>query len=123
MLISSPRSQDRQLDECAPLFAALGDEVRLKLIESLSVGGLKSITELTAGIQLSGMPISRQGVTKHLGILAAAGWLRDVKIGRQRLWEIDPAQLAEAHRSLERIGRTTQSTLAELKAGDEGQSA
>jgi DNA-binding transcriptional ArsR family regulator len=116
MPVSPSRKPDRQLGECAPLLAALGDEVRLKLIETLRLGGLKSITELTAGMQLSGTPISRQGVTKHLSILAAAGWLRDSKIGRQRLWGIDPARLEQAHRSLELIGRTTGSALDKLKA-------
>jgi DNA-binding transcriptional ArsR family regulator len=105
MPVCSPRYPVRQLNECAPLFAALGDEVRLQLLETLSIGGLKSITELTAGMERSGTPISRQGVTKHLSILAAARWLRDVKIGRKRLWEIESAQLAQAQHSLELIGR------------------
>jgi DNA-binding transcriptional ArsR family regulator len=102
---------NRQLDAYAPMFAALGDEVRLRLIETLSVGGAKSITQLTSGV-----PISRQAVAKHLCVLAAAGWVRDVKIGRERLWEFEPARLAEAHRSLELIGRQWNSALAKLKA-------
>jgi DNA-binding transcriptional ArsR family regulator len=105
MLGSTERArQDLQLVEHARVFAALGDAVRLRLIETLSVGGGGSIAELTAGMQLSGVPISRQAVTKHLGVLAAAGWVRDVKSGRKRRFEIEPAQLAEAQRSLKLIG-------------------
>jgi DNA-binding transcriptional ArsR family regulator len=98
--MSFPLALDRQLEQYAPLFAALGDDVRLKLIGTLSVGGIQSISQLTAG-----MSISRQGVAKHLRILAAAGWVSDVKVGRERLWKFDPKQLAEARRSLELIGR------------------
>ena len=50
-----------------------------------------SITQLTAGTQ-----ITRQAVTKHLHVLADAGLVRDVKIGRQRLWQFEPGQLDEA---------------------------
>jgi DNA-binding transcriptional ArsR family regulator len=101
MLVGSSHCPDGQLDECAPLFAVLGDELRLKLIRTLSLGGIKSISQLTAG-----MLISRQAVAKHLRVLADAGWVRDVKVGRERLWKFQAVQLAEAHRSLERIGRS-----------------
>jgi len=94
----------------APIFAALGDEMRLRLIAALCVGGAMSITQLT-----SGTDISRQAITKHLGVLAAAGLVRGVKIGRERLWEFEPAQLDEARRSLELIGRQWDHALAKLK--------
>jgi DNA-binding transcriptional ArsR family regulator len=110
----SPRrraaSRGRSLQNHAPLFAALGDEMRLRLIAALCVGGAMSITQLT-----SGMDISRQAITKHLGVLAAAGLVRDVKIGRERLWEFEPAQLDEARRSLELIGQQWDHALARLK--------
>ncbi|MDP9088714.1 MAG: helix-turn-helix domain-containing protein [Pseudomonadota bacterium] len=111
----SPRrktgSKNRSLENYAPVFAALGDEVRLRLIAALCMGGAMSITHLT-----SGMDITRQAVTKHLGVLAAAGWVRDVKVGRERLWEFEPAQLDEARRSLELIGRQWDHALAKLKS-------
>jgi DNA-binding transcriptional ArsR family regulator len=110
----SPRrkapSRARPLQVHAPIFAALGDEMRLRLIAALCVGGAMSITQLT-----SGTDISRQAITKHLGVLAAAGLVRDVKIGRERLWEFEPTQLDEARRSLELIGRQWEHALAKLK--------
>jgi DNA-binding transcriptional ArsR family regulator len=87
------------------------------LIAALCMGGDMSITQLT-----SGMDISRQAVTKHLGVLAAAGLVRDVKIGRERLWEFEPTQLDEARRSLELIGRQRDHTLARLKLAVESDS-
>src|SRR5579872_5354019 len=84
-------AKSKSLQNYAPLFAALGDEMRLRLVAALCVGGAMSITQLTSGTE-----ISRQAVTKHLGVLAAAGLVRDVKIGRERLWEFEAAQLDEA---------------------------
>ena len=69
-----------------------------------------SITQLT-----SGTDITRQAITKHLGVLAAAGLVRDVKVGRERLWEFEPAQLDEARRSLEAIARQWDHALTKLK--------
>jgi DNA-binding transcriptional ArsR family regulator len=110
----SPRrrsaSANKSLDNCAPIFAALGDEMRLRLIAALCVGGAMSITQLT-----SGTDITRQAITKHLDVLAAAGLVRDVKVGRERLWEFEPAQLDEARRSLEMIAQQWDHALAKLR--------
>jgi len=100
----------KPLQMYAPVFAALGDEMRLKLVAALCVGGAMSITQLTSGTE-----ISRQAITKHLGVLAAAGLVRDVKVGRERLWEFEPAQLDEARRTLEVIGQQWDHALAKLK--------
>ena len=95
----------------AHVFAALGDPTRLKLIAVLCAGGAFSITQLTASTD-----ISRQGVTKHLQVLADAGVVRDVRMGRERLWQLEPGQLEEAKRTLEVIGREWDVALAKLKA-------
>jgi DNA-binding transcriptional ArsR family regulator len=105
-----PATANKALRSCAPQFAALGDEMRLRLIASLCVGGAMSITQLT-----SGTDITRQAVTKHLGVLAAAGLVRDLKVGRERLWEFEPAQMDEARRSLEAIALQWDHALAKLK--------
>jgi DNA-binding transcriptional ArsR family regulator len=110
----SPRrraaAKNKPLQNCAPIFAALGDEMRLRLIAALCVGGAMSITQLT-----SGTDITRQAVTKHLDVLAAAGLVRDVKVGRERLWEFEPKLLDEARRSLEIIAEQWDHALAKLK--------
>ena len=110
----SPRrkaaANNKSLPGFAPTFAALGDETRLRLIAALCVGGALSITQLTLGTDLT-----RQAVTKHLGVLAAAGLVHDVKLGRERLWEFEPASLEAARRSLEAIGRQWDDALARLK--------
>jgi len=94
----------------ASVFAALGDPTRLKLVAVLCAGGALSIAQLTANTD-----ISRQGVTKHLQVLADAGVVRDLKQGRERLWQLDPMQLAEARRTLDVIGREWDVALGKLK--------
>src|SRR6266496_4841428 len=94
------RLRKSALWNAAPIFAALGDETRLRLIAVLCAGGAMSIAQLTSGTE-----ITRQAVTKHLHVLADAGMLHDVKVGRERRWEFEPTQLEEARRSLDAIAQ------------------
>ena len=95
----------------ANVFAALGDPTRLKLVAVLCAGGALSIAQLAANTD-----ISRQGVTKHLRVLADAGLVRDLKLGRERLWQLEPEQIEEAKRTLDVIGRQWEVALGRLKA-------
>ena len=101
----------RSSDVLAGVFAALGDSTRLKLVAVLCAGGAFSIAQLTANTEMT-----RQGVTKHLQVLADAGVVRDVKIGRERLWQLDPKQIEEAKMTLETIGRQWELALGRLKS-------
>lgn len=97
-------------DTLAHVFAALGDPTRLKLVAVLCAGGAFSISHLTQTTA-----ISRQGVTKHLNVLAEAGVVSDIKVGRERLWQLEPASIDEAQRTLESIGREWELALGRLK--------
>ena len=103
------------LRNSAPVFAALGDETRLRLVALLCAGGAMSIAQLTSGTH-----ITRQAVTKHLHVLADAGLVRDVKSGRERLWEFELAKLDEARHSLEMIAQQWDHALLQLKRAVEG---
>lgn len=94
----------------APTFAALGDPTRLKLVALLCEGGAYSISQLTETTD-----ISRQGVTKHLNVLAEAGVVSDLKTGRERLWQLEVNKLDEAKLALETIGREWEQALGRLK--------
>jgi DNA-binding transcriptional ArsR family regulator len=100
----------------APVFAALGDKTRLDLVARLCSGGPLSIARLTAGAD-----VTRQAITKHLNILAGAGLVRDVRVGRERLWKVETRQLEEARRCLERISSQWDDALARLKLAVEGE--
>ena len=108
---NAPRKKKNSaLRNSAPIFAALGDETRLRLIAVLCAGGAVSIARLTSGTE-----ITRQAVTKHLHVLADAGLVRDVKVGRERLWEFEPTRLEEARRSLDVIAQQWDHALNKLK--------
>ena len=111
-MATQPGLSDRDaLAAQAPVFAALGDGTRLKLVALLCAGGALSITQLTTATDLS-----RQGVTKHLQVLAGAGLVHDIKVGRERRWQFAPDRLQEARAALERIGRQWDDALLRLQA-------
>jgi DNA-binding transcriptional ArsR family regulator len=107
----SKRGAERQIAGAALLFAALGDPTRLALVERLSNGGPASITALADRFDLT-----RQGISKHLQVLAGAGVIEGTRQGREHVWAINPARLAEARQRLELISRGWDSALARLKA-------
>ncbi len=102
--------QRRRTGTPAPIFAALGDETRLRLLARLGGGEPMSISHLTAG---SG--ITRQGVTKHLRVLAGAGLVRSSRQGKESLWRLERRRLEEARRSLDLISRQWDEALGKLK--------
>jgi DNA-binding transcriptional ArsR family regulator len=74
-----------------------------------------SISRLTAG---SGM--TRQGVTKHLRVLAGAGLVHGSRKGKESVWQLDLSRLEEARRSLDLISEQWDQSLAKLKEFVEG---
>jgi DNA-binding transcriptional ArsR family regulator len=69
-----------------------------------------SIAQLTSGTE-----ITRQAVTKHLHVLADAGLVHDIKVGRERRWEFEATQLEQARRSLDMIAQHWDHALNKLK--------
>ncbi|CAN5341500.1 metalloregulator ArsR/SmtB family transcription factor [soil metagenome] len=92
------------------VFAALGDRTRFGIVERLRAGGSMSIQRLTEDCN-----VSRQAVTKHLQVLARAGLVRHRRRGRERLWRLEPRQLAEARRCLDRISQQWDAGLERLR--------
>jgi DNA-binding transcriptional ArsR family regulator len=60
--------------------------------------------------------VSRQAITKHLEILADAGLVRSSRQGRERIWEVSPDRLADAHDYLNRISEQWDDAIDRLKA-------
>lgn len=99
-----------QVRDAAPLFAALGDETRLRLLGRLSSDGPESIARLCAKSD-----VSRQAITKHLLVLSEAGLTRSTRRGRESIWQLEPKRLADAHEYLERISQQWDDALGRLK--------
>jgi DNA-binding transcriptional ArsR family regulator len=64
-------------------FAALGDEHRRAIVESLADSG-RSVSEIA-----SDLPISRPAVSRHLKLLKEAGLVRDRAEGTRRVYSLD----------------------------------
>src|SRR4051794_41836029 len=85
------RRVERSLASAALLFAALGDPTRLTLLQRLSSGGPASISMLADTFP----SMTRQGVTKHLQVLAAAGGIDGKRQGREQGWALNPQRVPE----------------------------
>jgi DNA-binding transcriptional ArsR family regulator len=99
-----------RLERSAPVFAALGDETRLRVVMLLCGDGPASISRLTAGTN-----VTRQAVTKHLKVLENAGLVQSSRVGRESVWELSPRQLGEARRLLSEMSGQWDHALARLR--------
>jgi len=100
----------RSSRSAAAVFAALGDETRLRLVSRLCDRGPMSIASLTRGA-----PITRQAITKHLRVMQDAGLVRNTKQGRESYWELDRRRLEEVRRNLALISKQWDSALDRLR--------
>ena len=92
------------------LWAAIGDPTRRRILDLLLVGGPGTASGLSREL-----PITRQAVTKHLGVLDRAGLVHATPLGRERRYEVDEAQLARAVRQLTEVGSTWDARLNRIK--------
>jgi len=99
----------------ASIFAALGDETRLRLIARLSDDGPASIAGLAEGFH-----ISRQAISKHLRVMSGAGLARSGRRGREMVWQLEQDGLADARRYLQVISKDWDDKLRRLKDFVEG---
>ena len=98
------------LPDAAAKFAALGDPTRLAVVNRLARGEAQSIARLTQGT-----PLTRQAMTKHLKVLEGVGLLRQVKVGRESRFALDPAPLADLKAFLDLVSRQWDDALDRLR--------
>lgn len=94
----------------AAMFAALGDPTRLALVETLSDGYGRSISELASGVGMS-----RQAVTKHLKVLETAGLVANDRIGRESRYTLNPHKLGDLADYLRSVSRHWDEAISRLK--------
>ena len=94
----------------APVFAALGDPIRLDIIVKLSDGPLPTVdlTEMAS--------VSRQAVSKHLRVLEDVGLIRSERLGRDRVWSLEADRLAEVHKYLGEISARWDEAIGRLRS-------
>jgi DNA-binding transcriptional ArsR family regulator len=108
---TSDHSESAALKTRASVFAALGDETRLSVLTRLANGRAQSISRLTADTNLT-----RQAVTKHLRVLAGAGVVRCVRVGRESQFALEPKPINDVRGYLERVSKQWDDALARLKS-------
>jgi len=97
--------------DSAALFAALGDETRIRLVWRLSTEGPQSIASLTGGTAMT-----RQAVTKHLRMMETVRLVHCEKLGRESRWRLDHRRLSQARQYLDAISAQWDHALGRLKA-------
>jgi DNA-binding transcriptional ArsR family regulator len=98
------------LTASAPVFAALGDETRLRIVARLCHEGPSSISNLTRGT-----PVTRQAITKHLRVMKEAGLVRGTRQGRESCWELDTRGIEDVRRNLALISKQWDEALERLR--------
>jgi DNA-binding transcriptional ArsR family regulator len=78
--------------EVDKVFKALADPNRRKLLDQLHVNNGQTLSELCEHLDMT-----RQAVTKHLGLLEAANLLVTVWRGREKLHYLNPLPLQEIY--------------------------
>ena len=92
------------------IFGALADPTRRHLVEALASAPGATATGLS-----SSLPISRQAVAKHLGVLNQAGLVSSHRSGREAQFELDAQPLAEAVAWLSAVGGEWDQGLGRLR--------
>ncbi|GAA3437082.1 ArsR/SmtB family transcription factor [Kutzneria kofuensis] len=93
------------------LWAALGDPTRRRLLDLLLADGAGTATGLS-----DRLPVTRQAVSKHLGVLERAELVVSHKDGREVRYAVNEAQFARAVRQLAHVGATWDARLRRVAA-------
>jgi DNA-binding transcriptional ArsR family regulator len=100
----------QESDDADRLWAALGDPMRLRLLNLLL-----ERDEATASALATTLPITRQGVAKHLTVLERAGLVKARRAGRELRFTVRDDRLDQARRQMAQIASRWDKRLAAIK--------
>jgi ArsR family transcriptional regulator, cadmium/lead-responsive transcriptional repressor len=92
------------------LWSAIGEPTRRRMLDLLLADGSGTATSLSEQL-----PVTRQAVAKHLGVLDRVGLVRGTPSGRERLYQVDEAQFARAVAQLNAVGTAWDARLRRIK--------
>jgi ArsR family transcriptional regulator, cadmium/lead-responsive transcriptional repressor len=92
------------------LWSAVGDPTRRRMLDLLLADGGGTATTLS-----DRLPVTRQAVAKHLGVLDRVGLVRATPVGREKRYRVDDAQLARAVAQLSSVGSAWDARLQRIK--------
>lgn len=96
----------REDQDADRLWAALGDPMRLRLLER---------GEATASALATEFPITRQGIAKHLRVLQRADLVHAQRTGRETRFTVRDERLAQAQQQMARVASRWDARLAKIK--------
>jgi DNA-binding transcriptional ArsR family regulator len=116
MTVSGASAEAESPDTAAAsaVFGALADPTRRDVLNALAEGGTLSATQLATRL-----PISRQGILKHLAVLGEAGLVETTKVGREVRYAVVAEPLREASAWLARAATQWDRRLLAIKAAAE----
>ena len=92
------------------LWSAIGDPTRRRMLDLLLASGTGTATSLSEQL-----PVTRQAVAKHLGVLDRVGLVHSTPAGREKHYRVDAAQLRRAVAQLNAVGNTWDARLRRIK--------
>ncbi|MEV6768933.1 metalloregulator ArsR/SmtB family transcription factor [Nocardia sp. NPDC051030] len=93
------------------LWSAIGDPTRRRMVDLLLAAGDGTATSLSEQL-----PVTRQAIAKHLGVLDRVGLVHATPAGRERRYRVDEAQLARAVAQLASVGQAWDARLRRIKS-------
>lgn len=112
-----PTAGSDSADDPVPLCAALADETRWAILRRLG-SDERSASELAQEL-----PVTRQAIARHLGVLEAVGLVESSRQGRQLRYRAIGAPLSRLATQLDTIGRGWDARLDRLRTLAEGQAS
>jgi len=92
------------------LWSAIGDPIRRRILDLLLLDGDGTATTLSEQL-----PVTRQAVAKHLGVLDRVVLVRATPAGREKRYQVDSVQLARAVAQLNSVGSAWDARLQRIK--------
>ncbi|GAA2311148.1 metalloregulator ArsR/SmtB family transcription factor [Streptomyces caniferus] len=103
-------------DAVAEVFSALADPTRRRILDALAAHG-----EATATVLAAELPVSRQAIVKHLGVLDRAGLVAGHREGREARYRVIPERLGVTARWMDRVAAAWDTRLSAIKRLAEGE--
>jgi DNA-binding transcriptional ArsR family regulator len=103
-------------DTVAEVLSALADPTRRRILDALAAHG-----EATATVLAAELPVSRQAIVKHLGVLDRAGLVTGHREGREARYRVLPQRLGITARWMDRLAADWDNRLTAIKRLAEGE--
>jgi DNA-binding transcriptional ArsR family regulator len=106
----APPARGTTVEASIEVLAALADPTRWRLLDTIAAAGRATATVLAADL-----PVTRQAVVKHLGVLERAGLVTGRRAGREMRYSVRPERIEATARWMADAARQWDERLAAIK--------